>query len=279
MHLSTLSINCTPFQTSRIFESGYGKLDKNFYVTRVKNNGFQSIVYTLSVQGRIILENGNKLILKPGSVFISTATGQGHREETYGDELWEMLWFSTYNDSPNIVIHSTDYQFVENINLEFMKVSFLSIFTEELYSDLRSKEAIGLHERLFLPSVERSFGLIEPINMRENRRRFQTMWLQVSNKPEKAWTVSDLCNYINLSRSQLSRICKDLYKKAPGEMVKSIKIDYAKVLLRNTTYPISLISDKIGYENSNNFSTAFKTIAKQSPQAFRKEYNALRYFK
>ena len=134
MHLSTLSINCTPFQTSRIFEGGYGKLGKNFYVTRVKNKGFQSIVYTLSGQGRIILENGNKLILKPGSVLISTATGQGHRKETYGDELWEMLWFSTYNDSPNIVIHSTDYQFIENINLEFMKVSFLSIFTEELYS-------------------------------------------------------------------------------------------------------------------------------------------------
>jgi AraC-like DNA-binding protein len=115
--------------------------------------------------------------------------------------------------------------------------------------------------------------------MRENRRKFQDMWLQVSNKPEKDWTVTELCNYINLSRSQLSRICKDLYNKAPGEMVKNLKIDYAKVLLRNTTYPISVISDKIGYANSNNFSTAFKTIAKKSPQAFRKEYNTLKYFK
>lgn len=279
LRLSTLDINCTPFKTSKIFEGGYGKLDKYFYVTRMKDKGFQSIVYTLSGQGRILLEDGKSLILKPGSVFISTATGQGHKEETFGNELWEMIWFSTYRDSPNIVVNSTDYQLIENINLELMRMSFLSIFTEELYSDLRSMEAIELHERLFLLSVERSFGLIEPINMRENRRKLQAMWLHISNNLEKAWSVTDLCDYINLSRSQLSRICQDLYKKAPGEMVKSLKIDYAKVLLRNTTYPISIISDKTGYANSNNFSTSFKTITKKSPQAFRKEYNNLKYFK
>lgn len=278
LRLSTLDINATPFKTAKIFEGGCGKLDNHFYVTRVKNKGYQSIVYTLSGKGRIQLEDGNELILKPGSVFISTATGQGQRESTYGNELWEMIWFSTYKDSPNIAVESTDYKLVENVNLDILKTSFVSIINEDLYSDSRSMEAIELYEKLFILSVERSFGIIEPIAMRENRRKLQPMWFLVSSNPEKNWSVTDLCNYINLSRSQLSRICQTLYKKSPGEMIKSIKIDFAKVLLRNTTHPISEISYRVGYANSNNFSTAFKSIEKKSPQAFRKEYNTLKYY-
>lgn len=272
LHLSTLAINSVPFLTSKIFEGGYGKLDKYFYVTRVKNKGYQSIVFSLSGQGKIIFEDGNEILLKPGSAFLSSSTGRAHKEEVVGDELWEMLWFSTYNDSPNLVIHSLDYQLIENVNFDYVKECFLDIFNEELYSDLRSLEAIELHEKLFILSVERIFGITEPLRARENRRKLQKMWIQVSNTPEHSWSINELCNYINLSRSQLSRICKELYNKTPAEMVRGIKLDYAKVLLRNTTYPISVISEKIGYANSNNFSTTFKSVTKTTPQNFRKDY-------
>jgi len=272
LYLSTLAINSVPFLTSKIFEGGYGKLDKYFYVTRVKNKGYQSIVFSLSGQGKIIFEDDSEILLKPGSAFFSSATGRAHKEEVVGDDLWEMLWFSTYKDSPNLIIHSPDYQLVENVNFDFVKECFLDIFNEELYSDLRSLEAIELHERLFILSIERIFGITEPLRVRENRRKLQKMWAQVSNTPENSWSINELCNYINLSRSQLSRICKELYNKTPAEIVRGIKIDHAKVLLRSTTYPISVISERIGYANSNNFSTTFKSVTKTTPQNFRKEY-------
>ncbi len=75
-----------------------------------------------------------------------------------------------------------------------------------------------------------------------------------------------------MSRSQLTRICLHLYGKAPGERVKEIKMDRARMYVLNTDLPITLIAERVGYENSNTFSTAFTNFFGLSPHKFRAKH-------
>ncbi len=124
-----------PFTTARIFEGGYGRLDGAFYVERSARRGWHSAVITVAGAGKIRFEDESEAILKPGSIFISHANGQGHREQAYGDGLWEMIWFSARLDSPTIIPAAHDFQIVEGISAASLKKTLFAIFDEVHYSD------------------------------------------------------------------------------------------------------------------------------------------------
>jgi two-component system response regulator YesN len=83
-------------------------------------------------------------------------------------------------------------------------------------------------------------------------------------------TLAQCAVHVHLSLSYFS----NLFKKETGESftnyVTKIRVDKAKMLLRNTGMKIVEIAEAVGYADPNYFATVFKQTAGQSPSEFRK---------
>jgi transcriptional regulator GlxA family with amidase domain len=81
--------------------------------------------------------------------------------------------------------------------------------------------------------------------------------------------VEQLSRVAALSRSSLHRLFKQQTGTTTTEYVTRLRIGNACALLINTTRPIALIAEDVGYRNLANFNRQFKAAKGQTPRGFR----------
>ncbi len=82
-------------------------------------------------------------------------------------------------------------------------------------------------------------------------------------------TITDVVNYIGLSRSYLYKIFKQKYTLSPQNYLIKCRIDKACILLKTTRQTVTAISSAIGYGDSLTFSKEFKKHLGLSPKYYR----------
>lgn len=83
--------------------------------------------------------------------------------------------------------------------------------------------------------------------------------------------LQDVANTVGLSPKYLSRVFKEYTGVGFDEYRLGLKIDRAKVFLKETSSNIDQIAYKIGYENTESFIRQFKKIAGCPPAEYRKK--------
>ena len=101
------------------------------------------------------------------------------------------------------------------------------------------------------------------------RSRFEKLWNDVSSSLNQEWEVERLCQMMNFSRSQLTRLCKKLYGETPGEKIRRIRMENAKILLSSSSLSILEVADAVGYTSPSLFSSSFSSFAGMSPREYR----------
>lgn len=86
----------------------------------------------------------------------------------------------------------------------------------------------------------------------------------------KKITLQELADVAGLSIYYFSHLFKELTGQSPIEFIIYSRIDQAKVLLANTSLPVSKIAQQVGYPNSSNLITLFTHRVGCSPSQFRK---------
>lgn len=81
--------------------------------------------------------------------------------------------------------------------------------------------------------------------------------------------VSDIAEYIGISRYYLTHIFKEKLHVAPKEYLLNYRLEQGRRLLGTTQLSVREISERIGYENPLAFSKAFKNVYGLSPKHFR----------
>ncbi len=83
-------------------------------------------------------------------------------------------------------------------------------------------------------------------------------------------TLDDICNYCNLSRTQLIRLFKSVLNTTPIKYINNFKLSKAKEMLYY--YPdksISEISSQLGFDNQHYFAKVFQSKFNESPTQYR----------
>lgn len=269
LQISERILNAPPFKEAGFKQGGYGKLGPDFWLQRIADRGFHAIVITLSGKGKITMEDGQSIIVSEGDAFISWSNGQGHREETAGDEPWEMLWFTIWESSRIFIADSSDWYVRTCSNIELLKKIWLALFSEDIYNDRLTPPALGHWEQLFIINIKRSLGWDEDIRTSRYRQSLSLLWEKVLKDIGRTWDLDELANEVNMSRSHLSRISKEIYGISPGEMVRDLKMKEAKLQLINSDRQISEIAETVGYQRLSTFSYAFTQKFGITPSAFR----------
>lgn len=89
-------------------------------------------------------------------------------------------------------------------------------------------------------------------------------------------TVSDIANYLHVSRSYLFTLFKKYLNTSPQRFLALSRIRNACELLTNTDIPIAAIANSCGYQNPFAFSRAFKKEMNTTPSDYRLKFSNVR---
>lgn len=82
-------------------------------------------------------------------------------------------------------------------------------------------------------------------------------------------SIAQIADELSLSRSQCTKIFKQVYGVSPRQYVTDMKLNLAKQLLVSTNRTIEDIADELGYHSASHFSRQFRRGTGLSPNQFR----------
>ena len=82
-------------------------------------------------------------------------------------------------------------------------------------------------------------------------------------------TLEGLARFCNCSQSFLQHLFKQYYGVTVSAYLESLRMEKARLLLKNSALPVSQIARRVGYRDPNYFSTVFAKNHKLSPTAYR----------
>jgi signal transduction histidine kinase/ligand-binding sensor domain-containing protein/CheY-like chemotaxis protein/AraC-like DNA-binding protein len=89
------------------------------------------------------------------------------------------------------------------------------------------------------------------------------------------FSVVDLADLMGMSRVQLYRKVNSITKKGPAELIRKIRLNHSKTLLKSGNHAVSDIAVKLGYSESSSFIRAFVQEYGISPLIYAKKYGTL----
>lgn len=82
-------------------------------------------------------------------------------------------------------------------------------------------------------------------------------------------TVERIAREVYLSSSRLSHIVKDELGMTLIDYLSRVRVDKAKMLLKNEEFPIAQIAQEVGFSDQSYFTKVFKKVEKCTPKIFR----------
>ena len=92
----------------------------------------------------------------------------------------------------------------------------------------------------------------------------------ISAKPGDSWTVTQMAEVAHLSRSALSERFRRRVGRGPAEVLRDVRMERARRLLRGTDQPVESIATRVGYGSAAAFGRAFVRAHELPPERWRR---------
>jgi len=97
----------------------------------------------------------------------------------------------------------------------------------------------------------------------------------LSSNLNRALTLSEMADRVNLSASHLRRLFKQQLGISPVQYHQQLRMEEASRLLRESTLPIKAISTQLGFDDIAHFYRCFKKFADFPPAEYRNKFSPL----
>ena len=248
-----------------ILQCGISKLRKGSVISRISNRAYHILIFSISGEGVFIMENGLEIVLHPGQLFFSNAEGQGHKHYPKTEE-WELCWFWISKECRWITQDSNDYMVKSSIHHDDIRYCLEQLLNENRLKLTEYTAMQELYGQLLHLHLKREVDTsILAGYQQEYLIKFNRLWNDISQSADQPWDIQHICQYMNLSRAHVTRLCKIFYKKSPADMVREIRMKYAYSLLANLNLQVATVAELSGYNSISSFSVAFKAYFGMAP--------------
>ena len=105
--------------------------------------------------------------------------------------------------------------------------------------------------------------------------RVKALIAELPENCSQQWTLADMAAHCGIQRTQLSKLFQRLTGSTPMEYLFRIRMEHAKMLLRETDTKIIDIAFACGYGSSQYFANTFKHAVGTTPSGYRKHFGEL----
>lgn len=105
----------------------------------------------------------------------------------------------------------------------------------------------------------------------EGWERLQQLHWQILSRPEHNWTVEEMASSVSLSGSRFYALYRQQYGISPMNDVIRCRMELAKSILLDSSAPLPLIAERLGYSNHFHFIRQFRDSTGMTPGAYRKK--------
>lgn len=243
--------------------AGISYIDRNYEIERVHGDYFYVFEYIISGRG-YIQENNRSYEVHAGDAYILRPnTYQHYRSDK--DDPWTKVWFNVYGSFVRHML--SDYSLESTVvfpgvqNGEFL----LEIVRAIENNPISSSDQIAV---LLLKHIQ---TLAASLNAGDNSSQAALAVKQyIEEHLTQPLSIDEVANHVHLSRSRVLHLFKEVYNITPYQYYSSLKMELAISLLTRTPLSITEISDQLGFNGCQHFSSAFKKHYGMSPAAYRR---------
>lgn len=150
---------------------------------------------------------------------------------------------------------------------DFCHKLFQLLYAENLFNNNYKELSIDYLFRVLFHKLH------EASHYTENSPHFEKLielHKEIHNNPGYPWTITNMSNYLHLSKSYMQILYKSTFGISCMEDVIKCRIQLAKEQLINGTNAVNVIAARCGYTNEEHFYRQFRHITSLTPLAFRK---------
>lgn len=153
--------------------------------------------------------------------------------------------------------------------------SILSVFMHRSNENWKYKNdmLIGLMKCLVVNAInsdEQTEIAHNPMQQHYENELLNEIINYINSNYQQLLTINDICQKFAISRSSLQMIFKKHVNLPPKHFINNAKLEYGKIMLKNSAYTVSQISDTLGYSSIHYFSRKFKQVYGITPTEYAK---------
>jgi AraC-like DNA-binding protein len=233
---------------------------------------YYKMVFVVKGKGYLLL-NDEEACIQSGDMFVLFPRDV-HYYHANPDDPWELMWVCFNGSSSEYILSSVgitkEQSILYNIVNQNLKASLNEIIND-LGTNPDNMNQLYSIGTLFILLSKIQQG-IEKSNYSDHAKK-QSVIEQVTNFIDSNYhmqlNVDVLCNYINYSRSYLSRVFKVETGYTIPEYVNNVRINRAKLLLKETNLSMQEIAISVGFPDAFYFSKIFKKQTGYAPSGYK----------
>ena len=233
---------------------GYSDAQAGFCFVRRRPH-FAQILTTLSGSG-IARVGETWRELKPGMVYLMPAHAlSAYHAPPQGD--WGLVWVHVNEDT--LHFPSAESQIIE-ADTRALQYSIEGLLEES--HGLAEPEPLADWVRLVACQVRRLV-----LGRSQSASRLSPLWAAVQANLAYPWTRDELAQRLGLSGERLRRLSQEAVGESPMAYVTQLRMQHAAALLASGRYAVTEVAQRVGYDNTLAFSTAFKRVMGTTPSS------------
>ncbi|MEL6480180.1 MAG: helix-turn-helix domain-containing protein [Pseudomonadota bacterium] len=111
--------------------------------------------------------------------------------------------------------------------------------------------------------------LAVPIQQRNSEKRVSEFLALVEQNYARGWSATDYARAVGTSKSQLTRDCRSIAGRSPLQLVHDRLLQEANRKLAYTPWPISQVSEALGFADLGYFSRFYRERTGETPSRYR----------
>lgn len=214
---------------------------------------------------------GEEYILKEGDIFLIFPS-QVVQYRAADENPWEYYWVGFNGADAHRMVAMTGFHLSEPVlrgaDAKATKEALLRIYHSRGNTPAADVEMAG-YLQLFLASLIRSRGNAPSIP--GNRGYLAQALRYIQHNYAGAIGVSDIADFVGISRSQLYRAFETEFGQSPHEYLQKYRVSEACTLLRSGELTVAQVAGSVGFNDPLYFSRVFRRMKGYTPTAYQRK--------